>query len=63
MTNLSARHREIIRLVAAGMSNREIAAMTSLKEPSIKNYLTIIYRRVGVRDRVRLLLWAQEHRL
>lgn len=52
---------EIIRLVANGMSNREIAASLFLSEGTVRNYLSAILDKLNLRDRTqarRILLSA-----
>ncbi|MBC6462515.1 response regulator [Actinomadura sp. HBU206391] len=48
---LSAREREVLRLVAKGTSNREIAAVLFISEATVKTHLTHIYTKLGVKDR------------
>ncbi|GAB2629423.1 DNA-binding response regulator [Paractinoplanes abujensis] len=48
---LSGREREVLTLVARGMSNREIAARLFISEATVKTHLTHIYSNLGVRDR------------
>ncbi|WP_430790773.1 response regulator [Actinoplanes sp. G11-F43] len=48
---LSDREREVLVLVARGMSNREIAAKLFISEATVKTHLTHIYTNLGVRDR------------
>lgn len=56
----SEREREIIRLVAQGLTNREIANRLCLAEGTVKNYVTIILQKLGVRDRTQAALRARE---
>ncbi len=48
---------EIIRLVGRGMSNREIADKIGLSEGTVRNYLSTILSKVGLRDRTQLAIW------
>ena len=52
--SLSARELEVARLVADGMSNREIAARLYLSEKTVENALTRVYAKLGVRSRTQL---------
>ncbi|MGD2040783.1 MAG: response regulator transcription factor [Anaerolineae bacterium] len=57
---LSDREREILRLLAQGLSNREIADRLSLAHGTVKNYVTTILQKLGVRDRTQAALRARE---
>ncbi len=57
---LSDRELEILRLVAAGASNKEIAAQLVITEGTVKNHLTNILGKLGVRDRTQAALKAKE---
>lgn len=57
---LSAREREVLRLMAAGMSNREIGAVLSMVEGTVKNHVSSILSKLGVRDRTRAVLKSLE---
>lgn len=53
---LSDREKEIVRLVAQGHSNREIARSLHLAEKTVKNYITNILSQAGLRDRTQLAI-------
>jgi len=57
---LSEREVEILRLVAQGLSNREIADRLSLAQGTVKNYVTTILQKLGTRDRTQAALRARE---
>ena len=57
---LSAREREVLRLLAKGLSNREIAARLSLAEGTVKNYVTNVLQKLDVRDRTQAAVRAHE---
>ncbi len=57
---LSTKEREILRLVGAGLSNKEIAAEVFMAEQTVKNYLSSIYSRLGVHDRAHAILMLKE---
>jgi DNA-binding NarL/FixJ family response regulator len=59
--SLSEREREVVRLVAAGLSNAEIASSLYLSEATIKSHITRILARLGLRDRVQVAVYAYEH--
>lgn len=51
------RQSEVIALVALGLKNKEIAQKLETTEHVIKNYLRIIYDKLGLWNRVELALW------
>ena len=57
---LSERELEVLRLLADGLSNREIGAKLSLTEGTVKNYVTNVLQKIGVRDRTQAALRARE---
>jgi len=58
LTLLTAREETVVRLVAEGMGNREIAQHLSLSEHTVKNYLFRIFEKLGFSNRVELVLYA-----
>jgi DNA-binding NarL/FixJ family response regulator len=58
---LSRREAEIVKMVAAGMRNKEIANKLFIGEGTVKTHLHAIYRKLGVHGRVELTLYAREH--
>lgn len=59
-TTLSAREIEVLRLVADGRSNREIAKVLFLSETTVKSHLVHIYAKLGVRSRTSAVARARE---
>lgn len=57
---LSAREIEILKVLARGYTNKEIAAHLHLAEGTVKNYVTSILSKIGARDRTQAALRAQE---
>ena len=60
---LTARELEVVRLMAGGYSNKEIAHALGTAEGTIKNQVSSILSKFGVRDRTRAVLKALEARL
>ncbi|HUP64674.1 MAG TPA: response regulator transcription factor [Thermoanaerobaculia bacterium] len=57
---LSPREHEVVRMVASGLRNKEIAMRLSISEGTVKSYLHAIYEKLDVHGRVELTLYAQE---
>jgi DNA-binding CsgD family transcriptional regulator len=59
---LSPREEQVVNLVAEGIGNREVALQLGIKENTVKKSLLRIYDRLGVSNRVELVLYALTHR-
>jgi DNA-binding NarL/FixJ family response regulator len=57
---LSHREREVLRQLAGGKSNKEIASALDLAEGTVKNHMTNILAKLGVLDRTQAALKARE---
>ena len=55
---LTERELEILRLMASGIGNREIAAALALREGTVKNHVSSIFSKLGVADRTKAVLRA-----
>ncbi len=55
---LTGREVEVLRLLTGGYSNREIARALNLVEGTVKNHVSSILSKLGVRDRTRAVLQA-----
>jgi DNA-binding NarL/FixJ family response regulator len=60
---LTAREREVLRLVAAGKSNREIATELVVSEHTVARHLQNMFRKLGVSSRTAATAVAFEHEL
>jgi len=56
------REQRVIRLVAEGLKNREVAEALGTTEHVVKNYLRVIYDKLGLWNRVELALWYESRR-
>ena len=57
-SGLTERELEIVRLVASGYKNKEVGATLSISERTVKTHLTNIFQKLGLRDRVGLVMYA-----
>ncbi|MEU8005504.1 response regulator transcription factor [Catellatospora sp. NPDC049111] len=60
---LSVRETDILRLVAQGMTNREIGRELHLSEGTVKNHMSRSLDRLGLRDRTQAAVYARDHGL
>lgn len=60
-TTLSPREIEVLRLVADGLSNRDIGRRLFLSETTVKSHLVHIYAKLGVKSRTSAVARAREH--
>jgi DNA-binding NarL/FixJ family response regulator len=61
--SLSERERQIVRLLLDGLTNKEIGNRLGVSDQTVKNQLTTLYRKVGVANRLQLLVRALQENL
>ncbi len=59
--HLTDREREILALVKRGWNNKHIATELSLGDQSVRNYLRVLYGKLGVTSRAEAVVWTHEH--
>ena len=60
---LTPREREVLALIADGLKNRQIADRLFISETTVRHHLTSIFGKLGVADRLALVLYAFRHHL
>jgi NarL family two-component system response regulator LiaR len=60
-SGLSAREAEVVALIAKGLSNEDIASELFLGINTVKTYIRLAYRKIGVTSRTQAVLWALDH--
>jgi DNA-binding NarL/FixJ family response regulator len=60
---LSDRQLEVLKLIAEGKPNKQIARALGISEKTVKGHVTAILQALGVTDRTQAALWAERHRI
>ena len=55
---LSDRERQVIQLICRGLKNQQIASQLCISESTVRHHLTSVYNKLGVSDRLELLVFA-----
>ncbi len=63
IATLTERERAVITLVGQGLRNEEIGVRLVLREKTVRNYLTSVYEKLGVKDRLELAIYAHRRHL
>ncbi|MCB0895576.1 MAG: response regulator transcription factor [Nocardioides sp.] len=61
--SLTDKEREVFAAVARGLSNTEIAGLVFASESTVKTHVGAVLRKLGLRDRVQIVVFAHEHGL
>lgn len=56
---LSIRENQVVRLLLAGKTNKEIASTLSISEKTVKHYMTVLMQKLNARNRVEVVIAAQ----
>ena len=61
LDDLTPRERDVLQLLARGLSNKQIAWRLGINEKTVKAHLGSVFDRLDVEDRTQAALWAQKH--
>ncbi len=63
ITKLTEREREIAALIGEGLKNKQIANRLFISETTVRHHLTSVFDKLGVTDRLELIIYAYRHGL
>jgi DNA-binding NarL/FixJ family response regulator len=63
ITKLTQRERAVIALIAEGLKNKQIAERMFISETTVSHHLTSVFTKLGVTDRLELVIYAFAHGL
>ena len=58
---MSVREREVLALIAEGLSNTEIAERLSISEKTVRNHASNLFDKLGVWSRAQAIVFARDH--
>jgi DNA-binding NarL/FixJ family response regulator len=60
LDDLTKREKEVLLLLSQGLNNQEIAGKLCIEEQTVRNHVSMIYSKIGVHDRIELLLMVNK---
>jgi DNA-binding NarL/FixJ family response regulator len=63
IASLTARERDVVGLVGEGLANKAIAERLSISDNTVRHHLTSVFAKLGVTDRLSLLVYAFKHKV
>lgn len=62
-SSLTVREKEVVQMIGRGLKNKEIANRLFIKESTVRHHLSAIFGKLGVADRLNLVIYAHRHKL